>query len=100
MPGGRGAKMAVNMKANVKLDKDTFKKLLKRIINKHKIAWIVVVVLIVTSVIASIKSSLFVGTLIDDYIAPLLLEDVPVFDALFKAICQIAVIYVVGTIST
>lgn len=100
MPGSKGARMAANMKANVKLDKDTFRKLMKRITKKHKLGWIMVIILIIASVAASIQSSLFVGKLIDDHIAPLLLEDVPVFDNLFKAICQIAVVYVIGIIST
>lgn len=99
MPPPKGRMMA-GMGGKVKLDKETFKKLMKRITLKHKAGWIAVLVLIIISVIASIQSSLFVGTLIDDYIAPLLLEDTPVFDGLFKAICQIAVIYVIGTVST
>ena len=99
MPQPKG-RMMNGMAKGVKLDKDTFKKLMKRITVKHKGSWIAVLVLIVVSVIASIQSSLFIGTLIDDYIAPLLLEDVPVFDSLFKAICQIAIIYVIGAVST
>ena len=99
MPPPKGRMMA-GMGGKVKIDKDTFKKLMNRITSKHKVGWVVVIILIIISVIASIQSSLFVGTLIDDYIAPLLLEDSPVFDGLFKAICQIAVIYVIGTVST
>ena len=99
MPQGRG-RVAAHMGRKMKLDKETFKKLMKRITFKHKIAWIVVIVLIVVSVMATIQSSLFIGTLIDDYIAPLLLEDAPVFDELFKVICRIAIIYLIGTIST
>lgn len=97
MPPPKGRMM---MGSGMKLDKKTFAKLLKRITSKHKIAWIAVIILIVISVVASIQSSMFVGTLIDDYIAPLLLEDAPVYDGLFKAICQIAVIYVIGTVAT
>ncbi len=99
MPQQKGRMMA-GMAKGIKLDKTTFKKLMKRITSKHKIGWFAVIVLIIISVVASIQSSLFIGTLIDDYIAPLLLEDVPMFDGLFKAICQIAVIYVIGAIST
>ena len=97
MPPPKGRMM---MGAGMKLDKKTFAKLLKRITSKHKIGWVAVIVLIVVSVVASIQSSLFVGTLIDDYIAPLLLQDTPVYDGLFKAICQIAVIYIIGTVAT
>ena len=99
MPQPKG-RMMPGMSKGVKLDKDTLKKLTKRITAKHKLGWGAVIVLIIVSVIASIQSSLFIGTLIDDYIAPLLLEDAPVFDNLFKAICQIAVIYVIGAVST
>ncbi len=98
--GGMGkAKMAA-MGRNVKIDKGTFRKLLVRITKKHKVGWIAVILLIIISVIATVRSSLFVGALIDDYIAPLLLEDAPVFDALLHAIGQIAVIYVIGAAST
>lgn len=100
MPAGPRGRMTVGMGKNIKLDKETFKKLMKRITSKHKVGWIIVIALIIISVVASIQSSLFIGTLIDDYIAPLLLEDSPVFDGLFRAICQIAVIYLIGTIST
>ena len=91
--------------AGMKLDKNTLKKLMKRITNKHKAEWIAVIVLIVISVMASIQSSLFVGTLIDDYIAPLLtnkvsVSDTAAFSDLFKAICQIAVVYIIGTVAT
>lgn len=100
MPAGPRGNMAANMGRKAKLDKETLKKLMERITKKHKGTWIVVIVLIIISVAASIQSSLFIGTLIDDYIAPLLLEDVPIFDGLFKAICQIAVVYLIGAIST
>jgi len=100
IPTTKGGRMAANMGNKMKLDKNTLKKLMKRITFKHKTAWIAVIALIIVSVVASIQSSLFVGTLIDDYIAPLLLQDSPIYDELFKAICQIAVVYIIGTIST
>lgn len=45
-------------------------------------------------------SSLFIQRLIDDYISPLLLEANPVFDALFRAIVQMACIYVIGILAS
>lgn len=100
MPAGPRGNLTAGMGKKLKLDKQTFQKLMKRITAKHKVGWIVVIILIIVSVIATIQSSLFIGSLIDDYIAPLLLEDTPVYDGLWKAICQIAVIYIIGTIST
>ena len=43
---------------------------------------------------------LFIQRLIDDYISPLLLEANPVFDALFRAIVQMACIYVIGILAS
>lgn len=100
MPTGPRGNMTAGMGRKLKLDKNTFKKLMKRITTKHKVGWIIVIALIIISVIATIQSSLFIGSLIDDYIAPLLLEDTPVYDGLWNAICRIAVVYIVGTIST
>ena len=44
-------------------------------------------------------SSLFLGTLIDDYIAPMLLVQNPAFTGLLKAIITMAVIYLIGVVS-
>ena len=52
------------------------------------------------SAIANVMSSLFIQRLIDDYISPLLLEANPVFDALFRAIVQMACIYVIGVVAS
>lgn len=60
---------------------------------------IVVVICILLSAIANVMSSLFIQRLIDDYISPLLLEANPVFDALFRAIVQMACIYVIGILA-
>jgi ATP-binding cassette subfamily B multidrug efflux pump len=60
----------------------------------------VVVVCIILSAIASAASSLFLQTLIDDYIAPLLKEADPVYTGLVKILCIMAVIYLVGALSS
>ena len=48
---------------------------------------------------ANVVGSLFIETLIDDYISPLLLEANPVFDGLLRAILFMAAIYVVGILA-
>lgn len=67
---------------------------------QYRFALTIVVVCILLSAIASAMSSLFLQTLIDDYIAPLLAQSAPVFDGLIRALCIMAAIYLVGTIST
>ena len=61
---------------------------------------IFVVICILLSAIASAVSALFLQTLIDDYIAPLLVNSDPVFTQLLKALIVIGVIYLIGVLST
>lgn len=55
---------------------------------------------ILLSAVASAASSLFLQSLIDDYIVPLLGSSVPVFHNLLKALIVIGSIYLIGIIST
>ena len=59
-----------------------------------------VLICIALSSIANVASSLFLQSLIDDYIAPLLLDAAPVFTGLLKAIVTMGCIYVVGILSS
>lgn len=59
-----------------------------------------VVVCILLSAVASAASSLFLQTLIDDYIVPLLGTPNPVFSGLASALAVIGIIYLVGVLST
>ena len=78
---------------------NTLKRLLGYL-SVYKTRVILVVICILLSAIASVMSSLFIQRLIDDYISPLLLEANPVFDALFRAIVQMACIYVIGVVAS
>ena len=78
---------------------NTLKRLLSYL-SVYKTRVILVVICILLSAIANVMSSLFIQRLIDDYISPLLLEANPVFDALFRAIVQMACIYVIGILAS
>ena len=78
---------------------NTLKRLLGYL-SVYKTRVILVVICILLSAIANVMSSLFIQRLIDDYISPLLLEANPVFDALFRAIIQMACIYVIGILAS
>lgn len=78
---------------------NTLKRLLGYL-SVYKTRVILVVICILLSAIANVMSSLFIQRLIDDYISPLLLESNPVFDALFRAIVQMACIYVIGILAS
>lgn len=86
------------MKKN-KTNLNTMKRLLSYIM-KYKAGFVTVVVCIAVSALSGVAGSLFLQTLIDDYIGPLLLETNPVFDGLLGAICRMAGIYLLGIICT
>ena len=77
-------------------------KTLKRLMNylgEYKLRLIFVVICILISSAASVASSLFLQTLIDSYIQPLLLAANPVYDGLAKAICAIGIVYLAGVLA-
>ena len=71
LPEGRANK-AVLRGQKMKLDKGTFKKLIKRVILPHKFAWFLVFVLIIISSYCDVQSSMFIGRIIDDKITPVI----------------------------
>ena len=83
-----------------KINPKTLKRLLSYITKYYKKQFIIVIICIILSAVASVLGSLFLQTLIDNYITPLLSTQNPVFTDLFKAICSLGLIYVVGIIST
>ena len=83
-----------------KPDMKTAKRLFGYIFKDYKFSFLLVCLLIVLSTVAGVASSVFLGTLIDDYIAPLLQMDTPVFTGLMKALAVMAVIYLTGIFST
>lgn len=79
-------------------------KLLKRVLaytfKDYAIHWIVVVVCIVATVMASLQGTLFMKTLIDSYIKPLLLQQNPDFSPLARAIGRVACFYGMGVLAS
>ncbi len=84
----------------VKNKKKTAKRLLGYITKNYKKHLVIVFICIILSSVAGVAGSMFLGTLIDDYISPLLLEPNPVFTGLLKAIITMGMMYLVGVIST
>lgn len=87
------------MNKRPKVSSNTIKRLLSYIFH-YKLRFFFVLVCILVSALTSVASSLYLQTLIDSYITPLLLETNPVFDALLKSIITMACIYAVGIICT
>ena len=82
-----------------KLDVKTLKRLLSYM-KTYKKQLILVIICILLSAIASAASSLFLQSLIDSYIVPLLGSTHPVFTGLLNALIVIGVIYLIGVLST
>lgn len=82
-----------------KIKKGTLKRLLHYVTRKYKKSFILVFVFILISSIVSVISSLFLQTLIDDYITPLLLTTNPIFTQLLKMLALMTCVYIVGIVT-
>ena len=83
-----------------KIKKGTLKRLFSYIKKNYKKPFIVVFICIIISSIVSVIGSLFLQTLIDDYITPLLQQENPVFNELLKMLLLMASIYLIGIITS
>ena len=79
--------------------KKTIARLL-RYLNQYKATMITVVVCIIVSAIAMAASSASLGTLVDDYIKPMLSQADPDFDPLVKYLVLMAGLYILGIVSS
>ena len=66
----------------------------------YRAKMIFVIVCIVLSTLASVSSSLFLKSLIDDYIEPLIGQAAPNFTPLIWALCGMACLYLIGILSS
>ncbi len=96
-PGGRG----MSPKASLKdIDGATLKRLLGYIWKPYKLRFVLVMLCLLISALTGVAGSLFLQTLIDDYISPMLLEANPSFAGLLGAISRMACIYLAGITAT
>lgn len=93
-------KRNMNPRPKVKNPGKTFKRLLALILKKYKFHMIFVFVCIIVSVLANVQGTLFIQTLIDDYITPLIGQNNPDFVPLLMAIIRVAAFYLVGAAVT
>lgn len=83
-----------------KTPKGTAKRLFFLILQGNAFWLSIVVIAILMSSIASVSASVFLGSLIDDYIKPLLLSNAPDFTGLLHALTIMAYLYAAGLLST
>ena len=78
----------------------TASRILRYVFAGYKLRFFLVLLCILVSAIASVGGSLFLQALIDDYIAPLLAMETPVYTALLQALLTMACLYVTGALCT
>jgi len=96
-PSGRAARGV-----KIKLDNPgaIFARLMKYIFARYFWRYLIVVVCIFISAIASVRGTLFIQSLIDDYITPMTKQASPDYGPLLKAILVMAAIYAVGVVAS
>ena len=77
-----------------------FKRLLGYMIKNYKFSFLLVVICILITAVATMRGMLFVQSLVDDYIVPLMQSASPDFSLLAKALMGIAVMYLIAIVST
>ena len=79
--------------------KKTIARLL-RYLKKYRATMVIVVLCIIAAAIAQAASAASLGTLVDDYVTPLLSQTNPDFAPLVKYLCIMAGIYLLGIVSS
>ena len=79
--------------------KKTIARLL-RYLKKYRATMVIVVLCIIAAAVAQAASAASLGTLVDDYVTPLLSQTDPNFGPLVKYLCIMAGIYLLGIVSS
>jgi ATP-binding cassette subfamily B protein len=98
LKGPRGG--ARGMKNTVKNPGQVLKNIFGYVMKYYKVQVIIVLIGIIVSVLANLQGTMFMKSLIDDYIVPLMKAENPDFSILMKAIIRVAGFYLIGVAST
>ena len=96
-PGGRNVP---GMKANVEGAGKLFSRLMGVVLKRYAFQMVIVALCIVISVLANVQGTLFIRTLIDGYIIPMVEAGSHDFTPLLYAISRVVVFYVIGISAT
>lgn len=102
MPGpmGGGRRRQMGAKPKVKNPGKILGRILGYTFKNYKIHMIIVFICIIVSVLANVQGTLFIQSLIDDYITPLMNTSSPDFTPLLMAMARVAGFYLLGAAST
>ena len=99
MPGPMG-KAPRGVKSNVKNPGKLLARTLGYILKSYKIHILAVVICIFIGVLANVQGTMFMQTLIDEYILPMLGSSNPDFEPLASALLRVGGFYAIGIVST
>lgn len=101
MPGPMGGRRRqMGAKPKVKNPGKILGRILGYTFKNYKIHMIIVFICIIVSVLANVQGTLFIQSLIDDYITPLVNTSSPDFTPLLFAMARVAGFYLLGAAST
>lgn len=101
MPGPMGGRRRqMGAKPKVKNPGKILGRILEYTFKNYKIHMIIVFICIIVSVLANVQGTLFIQSLIDDYITPLMNTSSPDFTPLLFAMARVAGFYLLGAAST
>lgn len=101
MPGPMGGRRRqMGKRPKVKNPGKILGRILRYTFKNYKIHMIIVFICIIVSVLANVHGTLFIQSLIDDYITPLMNTSSPDFTPLLFAMARVAGFYLLGAAST
>lgn len=92
--------MKEDNRSNLRNGAKSFSRLLKYMVSTNKVAWFFVVVCIIVSAYAQMQGMVFIQSLVDDYIEPMIVSGSNDFSGLAQALMKVAAIYIVGIIAS
>lgn len=97
---GPGQGMAMGPKSKLENPGKIMKRMLAYILKQYRVACVAVIICIFISSLASVMGTMFIKNLIDDYIIPFLGQQNPDFSTLLQVLGKMALVYLVGVVST
>lgn len=100
MPKGPGRRGPMGPRPKIEHPGKTFGRVMKYVLKDYGVHYAIVVVCILLTVYSSLQGTMFMRTLIDQYIQPLLGGENPDFTPLANAILRVACFYAIGVIAS
>ena len=97
---GAGGRQMRGVKVKVDNAEEIFKRLMTYVARRYKFHLAAVVVCILTAALANVQGTMFMRTLIDSYITPLIGSENPDYSPLLSAILRVACFYAIGVIAS